>query len=118
MITAADFLFIHNCPTVKVGIDDHYGHHTVIHAMEAYHQHKLALCRKADIMKLAFEMMVSEKPLKLSKKGKKELSESWTNGHKEIWTIQAVLAEEALRIRSENNLIFDNASLDWFEWGI
>ena len=68
------------------------------------------------VMHCAFDMMLLEKPLQLSEKGKKELNKSWENSHKQEWQIQAVLAEEALRICSDYHLVFDNAPLDWFVW--
>ena len=36
-------------PSVKLGLDDHYGQQTVLRAMEAYHQHKLTEASDGDL---------------------------------------------------------------------
>tara|TARA_R110002012_G_scaffold297062_1_gene494883 strand:+ start:806 stop:1084 length:279 start_codon:yes stop_codon:yes gene_type:complete len=69
-----------------------------------------------NVMQRAFDMMIEGKSLKLSKKGKEQLNDSWENSSKQEWHIQAVLAEEAIQICSDYHLIYNNAPLDWFDW--
>jgi hypothetical protein len=67
-------------------------------------------------LKLAFEKMLKNKPLNLSKVGKEELNNIWEESDKNVWHVQAVLSQGALTICSDDHKVMDNAPLNWFIW--
>ena len=67
-------------------------------------------------MQCAFECMINENILKLSKKGTKELEKCWEGSSKYNWHIHAISVLDTLEICSDGQMIHRSAPLEWFIW--